>query len=146
MNSITHWVDRAISTWRNEEIPLLPGVSMTYIAEVEQVLGFAFPSDFKELYTKVNGFADNAINPHMFSLWPLDTIYKQYLQALDGQELILEELDEDFIAFCDFMVNSHTIGFDITKPGIYLSYDRREVAKSFSECIEMMNFEPALLY
>ncbi len=34
------------------------GVSLQYIEEVEQVLGFffTFPSDFKEFYTVVDGF------------------------------------------------------------------------------------------
>jgi hypothetical protein len=137
MNNIMHWTDRAISTWRNEGIVLRPGVSMTYIAEVEQVLGFTFPADLKELYVKIDGFEDNACTGNMFCLWSMETIYKEWL----GGEY------EDFIAFCDYLIYSHALGFRISDNGIYKSYDGTlMIAKSFSECIDLINSDSDLIY
>ena len=137
MNSPAPWINDAILTWQKEGIALHSGALEVYIAEIEQWLGFNFPNDFNELYKAVNGFANSNMNSDMFYLWPLEVIWAEYR----GNN------DDEFIAFCDFMINSHQIGFIKDQPGIYKSYDYTEkVADSFKEFIELLNTGSDLLY
>jgi hypothetical protein len=137
MNSPAPWINDAISTWQKEGVKLRPGVLETYIAEMEPWLGFTFPQDFYEFYKVVNGFEGHESNQEMFSLWSLETLWEEY----SGSE------DTEFIGFCDYLINSHQIGFIKGKPGIYKDYSRIEkVADSFREFIELLNTGSDLLY
>jgi hypothetical protein len=137
MNSPAPWVNDAILTWQREGIKLRPGALETYIAEMEQWLSFTFPQDFYEFYKVVNGFERHESNQEMFSLWSLETLWEEY----SGSK------ETEFIGFCDFMINSHQIGFIKDQPGIYKSYDYTEkVADSFKEFIELLNAGSDLLY
>ncbi|MCS3800071.1 SMI1/KNR4 family protein [Niastella sp. OAS944] len=137
MNSPVPWINEAILTWKREGVALQSGALESYIAEVEQWLGFSFPNDFYEFYKAVNGFENSDMNKDMFYLWPLEVIWAEY----QGND------DDEFIAFCDFMINSHQIGFIKGQPGIYKSYDRTEkVADNFKEFIEILNSNADPLY
>src|ERR1044072_3588567 len=113
MNSPVPWINEAILTWKREGVALQSGALESYIAEIEQWLGFSFPNDFYEFYKAGNGFENSDMNKDMFYLWPLEVIWAEY----QGND------DDEFIAFCDFMINSHQIGFIKNQPGIYKSYD-----------------------
>lgn len=137
MNSPAPWINEAILTWQKEGIALRPGALDAYIAEVEQWLGFKFPNDFYELYKVVNGFENSGMNRDMFSLWPLEVIWDEY----QGNK------DDEFIAFCDYLINSHQIGFIKGQTGIYKDYARTEkIANSFREFIELLNGNSDPLY
>jgi hypothetical protein len=137
MNSPAPWINDTILAWQKEGITLQTGVWESYIAEIEEWLGFSFPNDFYEFYKAVNGFANSEMNKEMFSLWPLETIWAEY----QGNN------DDEFIAICDYMINSHQIGFIKDQPGIYKNYARTEkIADSFKEFIELLNTDSELLY
>lgn len=53
-----------------------------------------------QFFLEINGFKDFDWNEHMFSIYPLERIKKEYD----------EQTDKDFIPFCDYLVNSHQIG------------------------------------
>ena len=133
---ILTWIDKAIAVWRGQQIELLPGATIHRISEVEGVIGFKFPADFVNFYLRVNGFKDFGWNNDMFSMWPLGRIIEEY-----------EEIDNDFVPFCDFLINSHQIGFVKSQSGVFKSYDRsKPIANSFKEAIELINSNSDLIY
>ena len=104
MNTSKHtlsWVDQAIAIWTLSGIKLQSGLSADRINDFEKLLDFTFPRDFVDLYSRVNGCEDFDWTEHMFSLWSLDRITKEYQE--DG--------DTNYIGFCDFLINSYSIGF-----------------------------------
>ena len=66
------WTDQAIFIWTSKGIKLQVGISNDKISDFEKLLGFKFPQDFIDLYSKANGFEDFDWNEHMFSLWSLE--------------------------------------------------------------------------
>lgn len=133
----SHWTDKTIAYWVSKSIKLEAGVPEEKIASIEEVMGLKFPSDFRELYLKVNGFADNDWNEGLFSLWPIQRIYEEY----HGNG------DASYIGFCDYLINSHTIGFDRADGHIYKDYDQAApIAESFRHFIELLNNDDDLLY
>lgn len=135
-NQTLRWTDQAIATWTSKGIKLQKGVSVDKISDFEKLLGFSFPQDFTDLYKKVNGFEDFDWNEYMFSLWSLDRIMKEY-----------QEEDTNYIGFCDFLINSHSIGFFKTDIGIYKSYDQtKPIAGNFKEFVLLLNSNDDLLY
>jgi hypothetical protein len=136
-SDILSWTDRAILVWTNSGIKFQPGVSLNIITSYEAQLDFQFQLDFKELYQKVNGFEDFDWNKHMFSLWSLERILKEYR----------ENNDNNYVGFCDYLINSHSIGFFKSEKGVYKSYSQIEpIADTFREAIELINTNSDLLY
>jgi len=130
------WVDQAISIWIRNQIKLNSGASLDKIFEVERLLDFKFSQDFIELYGKANGFVDFDWNEHMFSLWSLERIVKEYQ----------EDDDDNYIGFCDYLINSHTIGFYKSDRRIYKYYDAPGmIAESFEEFISLLNSNDEVL-
>ena len=89
MNSPAPWINEAVLTWQKEGIALRQGALETYIAEIEQWLGFSFPNDFYEFYKVVNGFEDGDMNKDMFSLWPLEVILAECTRVAMRMSLLL---------------------------------------------------------
>jgi hypothetical protein len=136
-SDILSWTDEAISTWTKNGIKFQAGLSLEVIMTFEVQLHFRFPPDFRELYQKVNGFEDFYLNKHMFSLWSLERILKEYR----------EDNDDNYLGFCDYLINSHSIGFIKREQGIYKSYSQIEpIARTFREAIELININSDLLY
>jgi hypothetical protein len=131
------WTTQAIDIWTSKGIKLQSGVSSEKISDFEKLLDFKFPQDFIELYSKVNGFEDFDWNKHMFSLWSLDRILKEYQE--DG--------DTNYIGFCDFLINSHSIGFYKSDRRVYKYYNKPEtIADNFQGFILLLNSNDDLLY
>ena len=66
-------------------------------------------------------------------------------------ERILKEYQEDddnnYVGFCDYLINSHSIGFFKSEEGIYKSYSQiHPIAKTFREAIDLINTNSDLLY
>ena len=136
-SDILSWTDQAISTWTDNGIKLQPRLPREVITTFEAQLGFEFPEDFRELYQRVNGFEDFDWNTHMFSLWSLDRILKEYQEGDD----------DNYVGFCDYLINSHSIGFFKSEEGVYKSYSQIEpIAKTFREAIDLINTNSDLLY
>lgn len=137
-----NWADTVVRLWTAQGLALNEGATADTIAATEKQLSFIFPPSFKVLYTTVNGWTNWAWNEHMFSLWPLDKIMEEYACGRHT----------GFIGFCDFMINSHWIGFVRDKPGIFKRYDMEghsdpvKIADSFEEAIEMLHTNPDALY
>jgi len=131
------WTDQAIATWTSKGIKLQSGCFADKIHDFEKLLDFTFPQDFIELYSKVNGFEDFECSEHMFSLWSLDRIIKEYQE--DG--------DTNYIGFCDFLINSHSIGFYKSDRRIYKCYNELEaIADNFQDFILLLNSNDDLIY
>lgn len=131
------WTDQVIMVWISQGIKLQSGISIDRISDFEKKIDFKFPQDFIELYSKVNGFEDFDWNEHMFSLWSLDRILKEYQK----------DRDTNYIGFCDFLINSHSIGFLKTDNGIFKSYDQTQpIGNTFKEAIGLINSNSDLIY
>ena len=134
---ILSWTDQAISLWTSKGIKLQNSISVDIIPDFEKLLDFRFPKDFIDLYIKVNGFEDFDWNEHVFSLWSLERILKEYH----------EEKDTNYIGFCDFLINSHSIGFLKSGIGIYKSYEQTQpIATTFEDAIFLINSNSDLIY
>jgi hypothetical protein len=137
MESLLPWTDQAISHWVSKGIKLQEGAPEEKITLLENILSFKFPADFSELYIKVNGFADWDSNEGMFSLWPLEKIFEEY--HANG--------DINYIGFCDYLINSHTIGYDKTDGRIFKDYNTTQpIAETFRHFIQLLNSDDDLLY
>jgi hypothetical protein len=134
---ILNWADSPISDWINSGIRLQPGLSLEAIKSFEVQLDFPFPPDFVEFYRKVNGFEEFDWNKHMFSLWSLERISKEYQ----------EDKNSNYVGFCDYLINSHSIGFIKNDTRVYKSYNQLEpIANTFREAIELININSDSLY
>ncbi len=134
---ILSWADQAIDSWISKGIKLQNGISIDKISDFEILLDFKFPQDFIELYSKANGFDDFDWNENMFSLWSLDRILNEYQE--DG--------DSNYIGFCDFLINSHSIGFYKSDQRIYKYYNEPEsIAGNFQDFVFLLNSNDDLLY
>jgi hypothetical protein len=133
-----NWLQELLIKWRSEGVKLNPPASVAEIENAETVLDFKFPEDFKAFYLQVNGFADFYMQEEQFTLWPITEIIKTF-----GFE------DTEFIGFCDYLVNSHSIGYSKKFQGIFKDYAHVSdsiIAKTFKELIEIINSNPAIAY
>ncbi|SMO34862.1 SMI1 / KNR4 family (SUKH-1) [Flavobacterium resistens] len=125
-----------ISIWNEADIKLQSGASEELILEFEKKLNFKFPKDFRSFYLKVNGFVDFEWNKNMFSLWSLERIYEE---SKFDQNL-------DYIAFCDYLINSHSMGFMKSRNGIFMNTTNEKVCETFEEFIGLLNTNSDKLY
>ena len=135
-----NWVQGVISKWKSEDIKLNPPATIVEIENTEAVLNFTFPADFKEFYLQANGFNEwDMLDNSYISLWPLDRIIEEY-NKWGGPE---------FIGVCDFLINSHAIGFVKNQSGVFKSYNYLEnnaIAETYQEAIRMINSGAGAIY
>jgi len=140
MNDLTNkvsWTDQAIYAWNQSGTKLQSGLSRNKISEFETLLNFEFPEDFIDLYQKVNGFKDIDWNEHMFSFWPLDKIIVEY--KIDN--------DNTYIGFCDFLINSYSIGFSKDSKKIFKHFDRQNpICDTFKDAVFLINSGSGNIY
>jgi len=134
------WVQTFISKWKSEGIKLNPPATSIEIENVESVLNFKFPEDFKEFYLQANGFSGLDWQEHMFTLWPLEMIITEF-EANRG---------DVFVGFCDFLLASHFIGYYKNMEGVFKVYNNQDqknfLANSFRETIELINLNAPSVY
>ena len=141
-NTIDNWVDDVIQFWKSKNIELESGTSLNAFTEAEKTVGLSFPLAFKELYKKVNGFKNSDWNEHMFSIWPLEKIIEEYNFGINV----------NFVAFSDYLINSHWIGFVKGAPGVFKQYNLKavstptKIADSFEDAINMINSNHNIIY
>ncbi|MEN0053336.1 MAG: SMI1/KNR4 family protein [Mucilaginibacter sp.] len=135
-----NWIEEVITKWQLEGVRLNPPAAISDIEEVESILDFRFPEDFKAFYSVINGFDGLDWQEHMFTFWPLKLIIEDFEAASD----------KSFIGFCDFLINSYSIGFVRNRDGIFKSYNyienKESIARSFEEVVDMINSNNDLIY
>src|SRR4051812_39666698 len=92
-----------ILDWIKEGIQLNLPTRKARISTCETAIGFEFPNDFIEFYLLHNGFEEFVMDSKLLSLWPIEKIQAEFDPA------------DEFIAFSDYLVNSHWIGYIKTK-------------------------------
>ncbi len=128
-------LDEIITHWKKSDIKLNNASSIDEILELEKILNFKSPSSFKYLYSRINGFKDYDSNEHIFTIYPLERIQLEYF----------ENQNINFIPFCDYLINSHQIGFSKLDSKIYINYNTENnfndlVANTFEESlVEIIN-------
>jgi hypothetical protein len=125
-----------IEFWKNSNVELNPGIELTEINKLETYLKFEFPKTFIQFYSNINGFKNSDWNEHMFSIFPIERIKEEYDPLRN----------KDFIPFCDYLLNSHQIGFYRNTKGVYINYENilgnlnDKVADNFElSMIEILN-------
>lgn len=134
--------DNIFSQWISQGVNVNAKASPDDLKHAEAALGFVFPDDFNQLYSKMNGFLDLDWQEHMFSFWSLERIIEEYA----------DNRDKNFIGFCDFLLASHFIGFKKDQPGVFKMYSNQSraedilIAKTFSIAVDMINLNSDLIY
>lgn len=142
LQEIDTWTNKVVDLWRTQNLKIGKGVSLDIIDKAEQYLSIKFPESFKELYKKANGFSEMDWNEHMFCVWSLERMTEEH----DYKR------HPDFVGFCDFLINSHWIGFVRDRPGIFKRYDLKgysdpeKIADSFEDAIDMINTNAEIIY
>ncbi len=126
-------IEEIIQIWRTEGIQLKAGTTPESIVEAEQLIGFSFPDSFKRFYALANGFDNHDWTSGMFYLWPIEEILEELKVGIQ----------KEFIPFCDFLINSHQIGFLKNEPGIFKQYgiekeSKQPICKEFIEVLELI--------
>ena len=135
--NIQTWVEGIFAFWKSQNIQLENGAPEITIAESENIVGIKFPQSLIELYKVVNGFKNWDWNENMFSIWPLQKIVDEYTASKD----------KNFVGFCDFLINSHCIGFLKNANGIFKDINPNlAIASTFEEAIELINSNSDLIY
>ena len=131
------WIEQAIHAWAQSGTRLQLGVSTNEISRFEVLLDFKFPQDFIDLYQRLNGFKDLDWNEHMFSFWPLDKIINVYKA----------DNDNTYVGFCDFLINSYSIGFSKDSKKVFKYFDRQNpVCDTFKEAVLFINSSSGAIY
>ena len=133
-------MDEVIAKWEGENLKINDGASSGLIAMAESFLNFQFPTDFKDLYSKMNGFDYLEWQEHLFSFWSIERIIEEF------------ESDKDFIGFSDYSLSANHIGFRKGIDGIHKIYPSLDdiqpelIAKNFKEVVDMINMNAKLVY
>lgn len=133
-----NWIEDVIIKWKSEGVKVNPPATLAEIEFAEAIVNFEFPLDFKAFYLKINGFEDCEWQEHMFSFWSLKRILEEWS----------DRNNTNFIGFCDFLISSHEIGFDIISRCIIIDYsiEGEIVSNSFKETIELINSSDPSVY
>jgi SMI1 / KNR4 family (SUKH-1) len=124
------WIRDAIKYWKLDKIDLLLGADLSSISSLEKEVGVKLPTDFIEFYMIVNGFKNLSVNNNLFCIWPIEKIKEDYLVSNN----------KNFIAFCDYMIASQTIGLSKISDGVFNDFDiEKPVANTFKEFINFIN-------
>ena len=129
--------DEVIVSLSKLDLKLNTSASDQQISDAQHVLNFVFPEDFVYFYNRINGFSENDVTNELFGIWPIERIIEEF----DSTE------QRDFIAFGDYMINSHSFGYSRSNPGIFKSYDlTQSVANSFEQTLRLMLIDSSNLY
>ena len=124
-------INEVIKYWKQSVIKLNEGVGLEKIELLEKKVNFKFPKSFKEFYSEINGFRDSDWNENMFTIYSVKRIEEEYFESKNTM----------FIPFCDYLINSHQIGFSKAAKGIYINYQNHlvdmndKVAETFEQSL-----------
>jgi hypothetical protein len=74
MSDFRSLLQRAIEVWKEENIPIPPGVEPEVIAKFETRYGVKLPADLREFYLAVNGMGDDYDEKGFFRFWPIEQV------------------------------------------------------------------------
>ena len=135
-----NWISEVLAQWKEEGIEINQGASFADIERAEDLIGYRFPNDFRELYSVVNGFVDFEARGFYLSLWSLNRIVDDY------------DKDKEFIIFSDHSLSVCQYGFHRSKAGIFKTYTHHQqgptehIAESFRQAVELINRDSELLF
>jgi hypothetical protein len=139
MSSSIHlsgWISDTVSKWKNNGTKLQPGVSLDAIVDLEKMIQFRFPREFKEFYQQANGCEYLEMTGSYYSLWSLERILEEHKNS-----------DNNYVGICDYLINSYSFGFFQNENGIFQEFNRFNVtAESFKEFVELIDIDSHRLY
>jgi hypothetical protein len=74
MSDLQRLLQQMIQGWRNEDIPILPGVDEARIADFERRYGIKLPADMREYFLTVNGMGHHYDDENFFRFWPFEEV------------------------------------------------------------------------
>lgn len=132
-------IDELIQGWRHTDLKLNEPATADLISDTQKKIEYTFPDDFLIFYKKLNGFKDWNVIGEMFCIWTLERITEEYEKSED----------KNFIPFCDYLIDSHRIGYLKDEFGIYKDYyDQKmhKIADTFEDTIRLILADSELLY
>jgi hypothetical protein len=137
--TLSNAIDRALRTWREAGIALLPPASYAAVRKTFADLGCDTSADVLSLYATSGGFRDDCHDSHVWSLWSLDRIRREN-----------ENRNRPDPAFADFLICSHVYRFRYETPEVSSIWmdpgpESRRVASSLAEFLELYQSQPGLL-
>jgi hypothetical protein len=136
-----NWLHNLLLKWRLEGVRLNPPASVAEIEDVETILNFKFPQDFKEFYLQANGFDEwDMLDNSYISLWPLYRIIDEFN----------ERGEPEFVGICDWLMRCYTIGFHRHKAGFFKLHNKLDDAScvdiTFAELLGAIDRDDYLIY
>jgi SMI1 / KNR4 family (SUKH-1) len=91
-----------IDRWRNEDIPIRPGVTQDAVAKFEARWKVVLPSDLREYFLTVDGTGDH-YEEAFFRFWPLEEV--QPVQDYSSELYRLLPQSAGYFVFCDHSID-----------------------------------------
>jgi hypothetical protein len=134
---MTH-VDRAISLWRLEQVPLLAPLPEAEVIRQFSHLSKEISRDVVQLYARIGGMPDGLMDFTKFSLWSLPKV------QLENN---LKNLAKDEVEFADYSIDCWRYRFkfeDSSRSSVYVSGGRK-LAESVDEFFQLFVDHPEKL-
>jgi len=141
---------RLINHWRNQNIEI-SNKKLEEIKLIENARSLKLPSDFKELYSRVNGMVNlypNEMDEEGFLFYPVESILSLSKEFKDSR---LHNKDKIFI-FAEYMHKSWWYGFELTEENEYIigiipySSSFKPITNSLVDFLEMYMEDSPKLY
>ncbi len=132
-------LDKIIEHWRHTQLKLNDPATIDLINDTQQKISFHFPDDFTNFYLKVNGFKDLDMTNEMFCVWTLERIVEEFEKSNN----------KNFTPFCDYLIDSHRIGYLKDNLEVYKDYYDEKMYKitdTLEETIKLIVIDSELLY
>jgi hypothetical protein len=137
-------LDKVKEHWLSENIVLAPSCDKEVIHKQFRYLGVNATPEILEVFSKLNGFAEDDMDSECLSFWTIDKIVRENQMGWVKDRL--------YVHFADFLIDSHTHAFKINDSGsasVYCHWDSSYVVKiceSFQTFFEYYLFDTPKLW
>jgi hypothetical protein len=132
-------IDEIIQGWRHTDLKLNGPATADLISDTQKKIEYTFPDDFLNFYKILNGFKDWDVIGETFCIWTLERITEEYEKSED----------KNFVPSCDYLIDSHRLGYLKDEFGIYKDYyDQKmyKIADTLEDTIRLILAGSELLY
>ncbi|WP_207435375.1 SMI1/KNR4 family protein [Sabulibacter ruber] len=114
--------ENLVTSWKKVGVKVNHGLTELEIKELENRLKFEFPDDFRLYLKQANGLEDFEWDIEMISFWSAQRIENEF-----------PDQPATLICFADYLINSHTFGFNRETKKIYVSYWGLNLIEPFAD-------------
>jgi len=141
---LSETLDKVRSHWVSENLVLASPLDRDDLYERFLTLGVSATPEILEVFSKLNGFAEDDMDSECLSFWTVDKIVRENQMGWVRDRL--------YVHFADFLIDSHTYAFKINDSGsssVYCHWDSSYVVKiceSFETFFEYYLFDTPKLW